>query len=54
MIHDTCAACGLERLVEKCRDRFRLPENTEYYLESDYREAERKFVKLCLSGNTET
>ena len=42
---------GIELLVEKCRDEFRLPENTDYYTENDYKEAERKFVKYRLGQN---
>ncbi|MGD9369179.1 MAG: hypothetical protein PVH87_25960 [Desulfobacteraceae bacterium] len=43
---------GIELLVEKCRNEFRRPENTDYYTEDDYKEAERKFVKFCLNGNS--
>ncbi len=39
---------GIKMLVEKCRDEFRLPENTDYYTENDYKEAERKFIKFRL------
>jgi hypothetical protein len=46
-----CSAHGIELLVEKCRNEFRCPENTDYYTENDYKEAERKFVKFCLDGN---
>ena len=42
---------GIELLLEKCRHEFRRPENTDYYVADDYKEAERKFVKLCLLGN---
>ncbi len=42
---------GIELLVEKCRDEFRRPENTDYYTENDYKEAERKFVKFRLGRN---
>lgn len=41
---------GIEQLVEKCRIDFRRPENTDFYTEVDYREAERKYIKLCLKG----
>jgi len=44
---------GIELLLEKCRNEFRRPENTDYYAEDDYKEAERKFVKFCLHGNPE-
>ena len=39
---------GIELLVEKCRNEFRLPENTDYYTEDDYKEAEKKFIKFRL------
>ena len=42
---------GIELLLEKCRNEFRRPENTDFYEEDDYKEAERKFVKFCLFGN---
>jgi hypothetical protein len=44
---------GIELLVEKYRNEFRRSENTNYYSQDDYKEAERKFVKLCLNGNSE-
>jgi hypothetical protein len=49
----TSATNGIELLVEKCRNEFRRPENTDFYAQEDYREAERKFVKFCLNGNFE-
>ncbi len=42
---------GIELLLEKCRNEFRRPENTDYYAADDYKAAERKFVKFCLLGN---
>lgn len=42
---------GLKRLVEKCRNEFRRPENTEYYSKEDYREAEKKYVRFCLTAD---
>jgi hypothetical protein len=44
---------GIEMLLEKCRDEFRQPENTDYYAADDFKEAERKFVKYCLHGHPE-
>jgi hypothetical protein len=41
---------GIELLVDKCRTEFRRPENTDFYTEIDYKEAERKYVKFCLNG----
>jgi len=43
-------AMGIEQLVDKCRNDFRRPENTDFYTEVDYKEAERKYVKLRLNG----
>lgn len=44
---------GIELLLEKCRNEFRRAENTNYYATDDYKEAERKFVKLCMLGKHE-
>jgi hypothetical protein len=41
---------GIRMLVQKCREQFRISENFEYYSDMEYREAERKYVKLCLRG----
>ena len=48
------SAIGIELLVQKCREKFRCPENTDFYEEDDYKEAERKFVKFCLNGHIES
>jgi hypothetical protein len=47
---DNCSESkgGLEKLVERYRIIFRIPENVNYYSEEDYRVAERKFLKLLL------
>ena len=47
-------ANGLKRLVEKCRNEFRRPENTDHYSEEDFREAEKKYVRFCLTGDPYT
>lgn len=44
---------GLQRLINKFRREFKRPENTKFYSEKDYKEAERKYVKLCLQGKPE-
>jgi hypothetical protein len=44
---------GLQRLVEKFRSEFKRQENTNFYSETDYKTAERKFIKLCLEGKFE-
>ncbi len=43
---------GIKLLVQKYREQFRISENLDHYSEREYREAERKYVKLCLRGNT--
>jgi hypothetical protein len=45
---------GLQRLIRKIRNEFRRPENTQFYSEEDYRRAERKFIKFCLTGKSES
>lgn len=40
---------GLERLVEKYRDAFRIPENLNYYSEEDLPKVEKKFLHFCLT-----
>ena len=42
---------GIRFLIRKYRNEFRRPENIDYYSESDFKEAEKKFVKFCLTGN---
>ena len=42
---------GIRLLVQKCRNEFRRPENIYYYSENDFKEAEKRFVKFCLTGN---
>ncbi len=39
---------GMDRLVEKYRRQFRIPENLNYYAEGDYHRAERKYLRFCL------
>ena len=45
---------GIQLLIKKYRTKFRRPENIDYYTENDFKEAEKKFVKFCLTGNTKT
>ena len=40
---------GVRLLIRKYREEFRLPENKNFYSNQDYREAERKYIKFCLS-----
>ena len=41
---------GLIRLIEKGKENFHIPENIEFYSEKDYRQAEKKYIKLCVIG----
>lgn len=52
MSNDNAAPQGIELLLQKCRNEFRRPENTDFYTVDDYKEAERKFIKFCLYGKS--
>lgn len=41
---------GLRRLIRQCRNEFRSPENILHYSQEDFREAERKYIRFCLTG----
>ena len=43
---------GIELILKRYREEF-CEENEELYCEEDYKEAERKYIKLCLTGNPE-
>lgn len=40
---------GIDRIVEKYRQQFRIPENLDHYAESDLHEAERQYLRYCLT-----
>jgi hypothetical protein len=40
---------GIDRIVEKYRQKFRIPENLDHYTESDLHEAERRYLQFCLT-----
>ena len=42
---------GVQLLVKRLKKEFQ-EENEAFYSEDDYREAERKFVKLCLKKSS--
>jgi hypothetical protein len=42
---------GIKLLIQRCREQFKISENLNHYSEEEYREAERKYVKFCLSGS---
>lgn len=39
---------GIDRLVEKYRRQFRIPENLNHYTEADFQQAEREYLRFCL------
>jgi hypothetical protein len=39
---------GIQRLIQKYRQDFRIRENLEYYSGDDYERAERGYVQFCL------
>lgn len=43
---------GLQLLIKKHRELF-WEENRNFYSDEDYKEAERKFIKFCLTGASE-
>ena len=50
MADETKKPTGIELLVKECRIKFRSPENLNHYSAINFREAEKKFVKLCFNG----
>lgn len=40
---------GIDRIVDKYRQQFRVPENIEHYSESDFHQAERQYLRFCLT-----
>lgn len=45
----TAADKGIDRIVEKYRQKFRIPENLDHYAEDDLHEAERQYLRFCLN-----
>ena len=41
---------GIDRIVAKYRQKFRVTENIEYYSEDDFHEAERQYLRFCLTN----
>ncbi len=41
---------GIDRIVDHYRQRFRIPENLDHYSETDYHEAERLYLRFCLTN----
>ncbi len=40
---------GTELLLKKFRNNFRIPENINYYSKEDYQQAEKKYLRFCLT-----
>jgi len=40
---------GKKRLIRQYRKKFRIKENLNHYSEKDFRVAEKKYLKLCLT-----
>jgi hypothetical protein len=40
---------GINLLVKRYKELFRISENVNYYSEDDFRTAERKFLKFCMT-----
>lgn len=43
---------GMDRLVEKYRRQFRIPENMDHYAEADFHQAEREYLRFCLGSGS--
>ena len=43
---------GIDRLLDKYRERFRIPENLDHYSEADFHEAERQYLRFCLTNGS--
>ena len=39
---------GIQLLLRRYRDKFRVPENFNHYSKADFREAEKKFLKYAI------
>jgi hypothetical protein len=50
MSFDSNTGTGIERLIQKYRDQFRIPENIENYSREDYSRAEKYYVTYCLKN----
>ena len=40
---------GIDRIVDKYRQQFRVPENLDYYSKRDFHKAERQYLRFCLT-----
>lgn len=44
---------GIQLLIKKHKDIFRMPENLEHYSQEDFKAAEKKYLKFILTGRVE-
>jgi hypothetical protein len=54
MDSDGRAEEGIKQLVQKYKQEFRIPENTDHYSVEDFRLAEKGYVKFCLRNGRAT
>lgn len=40
---------GIDRIVDRYRQQFRIPENLDHYSDNDLHEAERQYLRFCLN-----
>jgi hypothetical protein len=52
MNKDTTGTKGLELVIKKYREKFRISENLNHYSDEDLKKAEKKFLKYLL-GHTQ-
>lgn len=43
---------GIDRIVDKYRQQFRVPENLDHYSDNDYHDAERQYLRFCLTNGS--
>ena len=43
---------GIDRIVGKYREQFRVPENLNHYSDNDYHDAERQYLRFCLTNGS--
>jgi len=54
MKKDVKQNAGIQLLLKRYKDIFRIPENTDYYSKTDYKIAEKRFLRhALLEGNVE-
>ena len=39
---------GIDRIVDRYRQQFRVPENLDHYSDNDFHDAERQYLRFCL------